>query len=222
MNAMGRVIARQPQDSEESLRADMFNNASYARGIHVQALLEPARQQILSEHYVRLDDFLPLLTNNPLVRPGRELIIARGLHSGLQGDFLTAVHLLIPQLEDSIRYLLSHLGIITSGLDDDGIQEEYNLNRMLTTSQLREPLERVLGEDLVFDLRGLLVERFGANLRNDMAHGLISHDAFYSTAAYYLWWLTLHFYSLPIVGRLPGTQTGAEQSQNESDDATAV
>lgn len=52
-------------------------------------------------------------------------------------------------------------------------------------------LEELLGEDLVFDLQGLLVERFGVNLRNRMAHGLMGDDEFASPTVLYLWWLML-------------------------------
>lgn len=105
LNATGRVIARQPQDAEQSLRADMYSNAPHFRMLHVQGLVKPARQQINSEHNVRVRDFLPLVSNHPFVPRGRELIVARGLYAGQQGDFLTVVHLLIPQLEESVRYI---------------------------------------------------------------------------------------------------------------------
>lgn len=101
-----------------------------------------------------------------------------------------------------MRYILYHLGVITSGIDDDGIQDEFNLNKMLSASDYAEPLAKFLGEDFVFDLRGLLVERFGSNLRNDMAHGLIDHDHFYSESGCYLWWISLRLYSLPVLATL--------------------
>jgi hypothetical protein len=211
LNAMGRVIARQPNDPEESLQADMYNNASFAHLISVQGLIEPARQQILLEHHTRINDFMPFVYHNLFVPPGREIIIARGLHSGLEGDFLTAVHFLIPQIESSIRYILAQLKVITSGFDDEGIQDEYNLNRLLSASEFATALSKVLGEDFVFDLRGLLVERFGANLRNDMAHGLIDDNAFYSNSACYLWWVTLRFYILPKIASIKSDQPDSNE-----------
>jgi hypothetical protein len=48
-----------------------------------------------------------------------------------------------------------------------------------------------LGEDLVFDLQGSLVERFGVNLRNRMAPGLMEDDEFASPTVLYFWWLVL-------------------------------
>ena len=53
-------------------------------------------------------------------------------------------------------------------------------------------MKDVLGEDLVFDLRGILIERFGHNLRNESAHGLMPEAAFYDASSVYLWWLLLH------------------------------
>ncbi len=41
----------------------------------------------------------------------------------------------------------------------------------------------VFGDDLTFELRGLLVEHAGANLRNNVCHGLLSAEACSSTAA---------------------------------------
>ena len=44
---------------------------------------------------------------------------------------------------------------------------------------------------MVFDPQGLLVERFGVNLRNRMARGLMGDGDFASPAVLYLWWLVL-------------------------------
>ena len=53
LNAAGKVVARQPNDPKESLLADMFHNASRARLIQSQALIEPARLQRTSYHSFR-------------------------------------------------------------------------------------------------------------------------------------------------------------------------
>jgi len=47
------------------------------------------------------------------------------------------------------------------------------------------------GEDLIFDLRGLLVEKAGSDLRHHIAHGLLDGSAFQTTEAIYVWWITL-------------------------------
>jgi hypothetical protein len=167
----------------------------------------PGLAQLL-DHYVRVDDFAPIVSNNPFIPGGREDIYARGLYAGLTGDFLIAAHLLIPQLEHSIRSLLAQRGVFTSGLDAQGIQEERNLNTILYLPEL----QTIFGEDIVFDLQGLLVERSGSNLRNLMSHGLFDYEAFFSSQMSYLWWLTLHLCCLPILARMHREEEWSQES----------
>lgn len=53
-----------------------------------------------------------------------------------------------------------------------------------------EELEAALGEDLIFDLQGLLVVQESVNLRNHLSHGLLGDRAF-GVSAIYFWWLCL-------------------------------
>jgi hypothetical protein len=200
----GRGVGVQPTEGEEAILADMFEYASLSYQVSVKGLIEPARYIILLEHSARVFEFYDLMMNHPFIPQDREFIVARGLHAGLNGDFLTSTHFLIPQIEESIRYILIRCGIVPSSFEDKGIQDEFNLNKLLTHSKFTETLNEIFGEDFIFDLRGSLVERFGANLRNDMAHGLIDHNSFYFASSSYLWWLALRFYLLPyLVGEKP-------------------
>ena len=87
--------------------------------------------------------------------------------------------------------------MITSKLESDNTQDERDLGWILTHSGM----EKVFGADMAFDLRGVLIERFGHNLRNEVAHGLLPEHAFYSDAAIYAWWLALRLCILPLVPR---------------------
>jgi len=151
--------------------------------------IEPARLQLRKEHPVRLRDLVFLVANNPFIPEGHEGIYLKGIQAGFFGDWLTASHLLIPQIEASLRFVCQQQGIVTSTLESDGTQKERDLGWLLY--DCGPTLIDIFGEDLAFDLRGILFEKFGCNLRNDMAHGLISEGGFYSPAAEYLWWIVL-------------------------------
>ena len=200
----GKVKAHAPavsgtdhDESSPAFRAQMHRTAQLQHHIHVAGFVEPARQQILAEHYVRMEDFLPLVFDNPLVPEDRAIIFARGLHAGMKGDYLVALHLLVPQVEHAIRHLLLRRGIRVSGLDDEGIQDEHGLTTTLEVPELKQ----ILGEDLVFDLQGLLIEKTGTNLRNEIAHGLMSPGAFHTVDAIYCWALIFRFVCLPALVR---------------------
>ena len=194
-SSSNNLFSDDPKEAEAAMRANMFKQADIHHAIHTQGIIEPVRCQINLEHNVRVSDFIPIVSNNPLIPEGREQIYAQGLHAGMEGDFLVAAHLLIPQFENSVCHVLTQHGVITSKIDSKGIQDEHSLNKTLYLPEMHD----VFGEDITFDLKGLLTERFGTNLRNQTAHGLMSHDVFYSVQVVYLWWLILRLCCLPII-----------------------
>jgi hypothetical protein len=217
VNHSGKVIARQasmfssdPKEVEEAARQNMLKHAEFHRLFITQAFIEPARHQIFLEHNAQLSDFMPIVHNNLFVPEGRENIYAQGLLKGLEGDFLCAAHLLIPQIENSFRYILRAKGAMTSGVDSNGIQDERSLNDTLFAPEIQE----VFGPDIIFDLQGILVERFGANLRNRMAHGLMEYTAFFSVDVSYLWALTLRLCCWPLIVQKYQDQNNAESTHN--------
>ena len=217
LNEQGTTIARSEAaddetDAEKVIRNHMFRQVVWHYNLVVTGQIQPALGQITLEHSFRPDDLLPLLKNNPFVPPGREFLYAKGLYAGLHNEWAEAVHILIPQIEHSLRYLLSLSGVVTSGLDSEAIQDEYDLNKMLRMPETN----KLLGEDIVFDLRGLLVEKWGVNFRNRMAHGLFDPGAFYSVYAIYTWWITLRL----CVGFLLGFLHALQQEHMPSEEGT--
>ena len=213
LDSQGKTKAKRPglsEDEEATIRAEMLREAAHQQGLIAEGVVRPAVYQINLEHHFDEQDFLSIVTNNPFIPQGREAIYARGLCAGLKGDMLVSTHLLVPQVENSLRHLLQSHGHITSGLDNEGIQDEYTLQKVLYTYKTQ--LESILGEDLFFDLQGLLVERFGTNLRNLVAHGLMVDRQFTLKQTLYLWWLTLRMCCLPIYTHIEdGDDTDSSQ-----------
>lgn len=180
-------------DNEDSLEGTMFRIATFYQGWYGLNFIVPACSQIRSEHSIQLEDLSFIVVENPFIPKGRESLYARGLLAGFQGDTVIAAHLLIPQLENSLRYILKQNGFIASNLTSAMIQDEYTLNKILDLADLRQ----VLNEDIIFSLKGLLAERMGSNLRNEICRGLFSHDQFFISQIAYLWWFTLHLCLVP-------------------------
>ncbi|MGD1910477.1 MAG: DUF4209 domain-containing protein [Rivularia sp. (in: cyanobacteria)] len=198
VNEVGKVTARQPSnfdEAETAMRFEMYRSARVLQSLHAQQYIEPARYQINLEHNVRIKDFISIISYSPFVPPNREYLFAKGLYAGLTGDSITCTHILVPQIENSIRYLLSQRGVLTSGIDNYGIQKEHQLSTTLYSQEI----ESIFDEDTLFDLKGLLIEKSGSNLRNRIDHGLINDNGFLSPLMSYLWWLTLRLCCLPIL-----------------------
>ena len=203
----GSLLGGTSGEAEAALLAEVSRHLATHQILLGQTLVEPARRRIIREHEVREADLRALLAQSPFVPEGREALFAKGLWAGLHGDFTASTHILIPQIEHSIRVLLSlRTGALTSNLRSDGVQDELDLNTTLRMSEI----DTLLGEDMALDLRTLLVERFGSNLRNRFAHGLMHQNQFVSYEGAYLWWLGLHLCLAPLLLAAAPTEDAAE------------
>jgi hypothetical protein len=136
------------------------------------------------------NDLQKFIDFNPLIEMGRENFFINGLSAGLEYDFAESLHLLIPQVENMFRYVLSNNGVLTTKIQN-GIQEDMDINQLFSFENQRNELERIFGKDIILDFEGLLVGRIGMNMRNKLAHGLLSYDECFSSPAVYLWALIL-------------------------------
>ena len=189
----GRVIVNSSIDSSIELKMHR-DIALFDRNITAIGALAPALHQIRLEHNISLFDWKSMIKDHPFIPPERVNIYALGLFHGFHGDFLSAAHILIPQIENSIRYLLNSQGEQTSRQLRDGTQEDKNLNKILKS----EELKKLFSKDLIFDLQGLLIKKEGGNMRNNLAHGRMDDDEFFSPEMVYLYWLTLHIIFIPV------------------------
>lgn len=195
VNEDGKVVARSgggsPGDTEafeQAVRVTMFQRANLRHQLLGRAGIEPARQTVAAEHDTSPEALTPLLVGSGFVPEDRRLLFARGLSAGFAGDYLTAAHVLIPQIENSVRVVLAANGIGVSSLDQYGIQRERDLNYLLYQDYTSD----IFTDGVVFDLQALLVDPEGSNFRNLLAHGLLPEQAFQSDQAAYTWWVTIH------------------------------
>ena len=187
----GRVIARQDggnldgEDSEEQLLASMVRDHQIMAGLVIQGQMLPAIDVLRAEHNFALQDFVDLASACPLIPPGREHLVGKALLAGLNGDFDIALHLLTPQVEHLVRYHLKQSGILTTRVDKYGIESEIGLSSLMDLPGVDD----VLSPNLAFEIRAMLCNPHGPNLRNDVAHGLVDDDQANSLSSAYVWWM---------------------------------
>lgn len=197
----GRVIAKtkpmslagEPsQDNEERIWAEMVKNHAITRNLTVHGGVIPALGVLQQEHCYKELDLVDLAKASALVPPDRALMVGKGLYWGMVGDFGMAVHFLIPQLENIVRFHMKAAGLKTSNTDPEGIENENGLSTLLDV----EGVDEVFGVDTVFEMKALFCSAFGPNLRNTFAHGLMDDSDFYSADAVYAWWFMLRWVAM--------------------------
>lgn len=123
------------------------------------------------------------LLQSPAYAPQRRELLERGLKAYLDGDYIVAIHLLVPQVEEAIRTVGGLLGDLTyvwkPGEGGMRYIEARSLHSLLEATRLAE----LLGPNHAMFVRVSLVMNQGLNLRNRLAHGLLLPEEFTPTAA---------------------------------------
>lgn len=121
------------------------------------------------------------------IKPEQVLFWARGLVSGLKGNFITAVHILTPQMERALVHKAESIYGNLSALNREEHQDAAGLSKAL------EKLKPHFKEDIYNDLKYFLNMGADVNLRNNVAHGLWNMNHFEEHGPY-LWWLALKMF----------------------------
>lgn len=196
MSRDGRVVARQPganladttaQETQERVWEGMIQQHDIGVEITVQGQILPALEVLHIEHRLREIDFVGIASQAPIIPPGREKLFGKALFAGYEKDFISSLHMLVPQIENMVRWHLKSQGVKTTTLDSKGIESENGLSTLMEIPEAT----KIFGEDWAFELKALFCDPVGPNLRNEIAHGLLDYDAFWSVHVVYAWWLSL-------------------------------
>lgn len=182
----GRVIAKRPgMNDEGAIWAGMIEHYNREISVAVTGMILPALEILMQEQRLQENDFAHLCMQSPIVPRDRERLWAKALYAGYDRDFVTAIHLLCPQMEHMVRLHLKAAGAQTTTLSQDGIETENGLGTLMEMPEV----ENALGPNLTFEIKALFCSPFGPNLRNQVAHGLLSLDDCRSVDSVYAWWL---------------------------------
>jgi Domain of unknown function (DUF4209) len=179
-------IGSRDEDRERVLTSLMRKHAMYGRMQAVLDAIEPGRRQLLLNHEYPLREIAGMISQRPLIPSGHSLLWAKAIHAGLVGEYDIAVHILAPQLENALRTLLRGAGEIVYVTRND-VQSLIPLEAILDHPRLAQ----IIDDDHIFALDCVLAERLGANVRNHVAHGMLTDAASNSVDSAFVWWLAL-------------------------------
>lgn len=188
-------LDREP--TEEWYRAKSVEHMNIAMLQQIRGKIEVGRARVMNSWPVQDRHLLPIVEHSPFVPAGRHAIYLRGFACMFQGDYLTACHLLFPQLENSLRHVLMLHNQDASKIEQDLIQGDRTLSTMLDVN--RADLELIFGEDTVHQIDILFSFRPGPSLRNEQAHGKLPVGAFHYHPAMYACWFMFHLVARPLL-----------------------
>jgi hypothetical protein len=136
-------------------------------------------RRFLEKHDVDLERLVAWLSESPFMPQSRLTLVRHGLRAWFARDWISSVHVLVPQIEASLRDLLAAMGGIVmkisrkEGRFGDSFQA-ISLGAVLNHDLFRSQVP----EDIRFHLEVLLQDERGINLRPETMHGLASAELF--------------------------------------------
>lgn len=190
----GMAFDREP--SEDWYKAKSIDYMKIAILQQVRGKIEVARRITMDRWPIQERHVLPIVQHSPFIPDGHHEIFLRGLARMFQGDYLTACHLLFPQLENSLRYVLMLHGHDPTKIEQDLTQGDRTLSTMLDIK--RKELEQIFGVDMIYQIDIFFNFRPGPSLRNEQAHGKLPDRAFHHDSLKYACWIIFYLVTVPL------------------------
>jgi len=174
LDGMGRPTVEIP-----TLKANRDGYMPFAFSEHMNFESIPRFQvieAIKEKFHPTAEEIADWLQRSPAFQPERRQLLVHGLQAYLNDDHITAIHVLVPQVEEAARVTAGCLGESTFNWNTgpNGIRslDARSLNVILDSPKILE----FFGQNHTTFLRVALVLNQGINLRNRMAHGLLLPD----------------------------------------------
>lgn len=167
-----------------ALQNSMEQKATEYMNISSQVFIQNTLHYIFSKFEIEEKDIRKIIENSYIVDENRRESCIKGIMAGFKNDFMTALHILIPQAENFIRIIAKMCDEVVYNLNEDGLEELKTMHAILELDGVKEHLD----EDFLLSLKTVFCSKYGFNMRNCIAHGLFSDDQSQSYVALYTWW----------------------------------
>jgi len=160
------------------------------RDLHIRILREI--KTIMDFDKLVTKDLVAMLIEKcetPFIPADRTHVFIEGIYAGFQNDFITAAHILVPQIENSLKNIVELCQRNTTRLADD-IQNDNTLGAILELEENGKMLDGICNRDLLKELNSFLIDGSNINFRNQLCHGLMT-PLLIDYYGIYLWWLVI-------------------------------
>lgn len=168
----GRVIATigsLEDDLEGQIIRQVTQNLAFS-----SLFLRRILQKSVDKLNFRKESVMQFLKKTPIISKDRYVIIEKGLDAYFSKDDITAIHLIIPQIEEAIRNILEFAGGNVLKPSRGGGYKLRTFDEILRDKIINE----ALGEDFASYFRILFTDQRGWNMRNNVCHGMANPNSF--------------------------------------------
>jgi hypothetical protein len=113
-------------------------------------------------------------------------------------DFVSAIYILTPLLESSLRHVLKAHGHDVT-IFDDASQTQQDRTISSLFEQMRAELDGIFTKAITADIENVFLTKPGPYLRHSLAHGLLHDGEPYGPDAIYGCWLIMRLCLIPLI-----------------------
>lgn len=183
--------------NDSAVQQQIAQSETIRRQVTAFGQIEAARRTIVNQHFLSDDIFAVLLQHSPFVPPDLLGTFCRGLLRFFQGDFVSAIYILTPLLENSLRHVLKASGHDVT-IFDDATQTQKDRTISSLFEQMRSELDNIFTKPITTDIESVFLSKPGPHLRHSLSHGLLNDGAPYGADAIYGCWLIFRLCLLPL------------------------
>ncbi|MEA5487872.1 MULTISPECIES: DUF4209 domain-containing protein [Pseudanabaena] len=162
----GRIIAT-VGSLEEDLDGNIVSQMSQRMDISA-IFLNATISRVINQFGLDSDNLVSYLFKSPVFVDNQRDFLLKGIQKYLEQDYVVATHLLIPQIEATVRKLVEISGGTVLKRGRGGGFHLITLDDLLRSEQVKQ----ALGEDASLYFRVVLTDQRGWNIRNDVCHGI--------------------------------------------------
>lgn len=130
---------------------------------------------MMEKHKLTQSSIMHHISQWELIDQTRLTIISKAVDRFFQNDYISSIHILVPQIEHHIRYMFESIGYSTTNTPHGKSQEEQTLSAFLKDDYVAKQL----GIDVTKYFEILFTTKTGLNIRNNIAHGFLGSKDFH-------------------------------------------
>ena len=190
----GRVINYKKLDEESMFSLEICSWVPYYISTCFVVLIDPFFKNFIVDDSIKCY-IRKILSNNKLVSNDRIDLLADNFITFLNKDYKNSVYDIVLELEESFRFYFKNekMNIYMKDRKNNliGINEIFN-NK--SNNSYRDKLFEIIDEDYYFTIKWFLVDDYGFNLRNKIAHRINLNYAYNDKNSIYICFMILRLY----------------------------
>lgn len=192
----GNITVKWISEEKDKLEYNAIRNFQIGYRLMAKTLLIEVFNMLEELHSTYIETFIEYLSSSEIIDDERLELIELGLEAYNEQKYVPAIHILVFQIEGILRDLLGKLGLPTFVYRNDEMRERLLSDTIVTLSKVEG-----VGKDFLKFIEIFLCDIRGDNIRNDLAHGLLTIDSFIKENAQLLLLILIKLAAFKIVKR---------------------